>query len=274
MSASITIPASSSIRSSGTASIFATAPTRRANNGSCRLRRSPEETKIAYQTLESWIRFIKRFPDVQFITASEAAKLYRDRARGRRFGADALKGIAKGVGDEISFQRFKGYTLSAAEVFTLLNEYVAERAAGRTPSSLEVKEEPFGPTSVSPEVADGTTTDWSQFSRTAADVADFIRKQHRIPGTVWLGSKPVSPEAYLLALAPVVLDLIDGKTPPQTIELKPTKLAAEAYVSDDDPKKLWGWVIFPAGFRAPMMMQLAKRQAWTLKPAVLDPNPE
>jgi hypothetical protein len=236
--------------------------------------KTPEETKTAYESFETWVRFMKRFPEVQFITASEAAKLYRDRARGRRFGSTDLKAIASAVGDEINFQKYKGYTLSASEVFTLLDEYVAQRAAGRTPDSLEVKDPPFGPTSVSPEVADGTTTDWSQFSRTAVDVADFVRKQHRVPGTVWLGSKPVSPEAYLRALAPVALELMDGKQPPETIEIKPTKLKAEAYVSDDDPKKLWGWVIFPPGFRAPAMMKLAKRQAWTLKPAVLDPHPE
>ena len=41
--------------------------------------KSPEETKTAYESFETWIRFIKRFPDVEFITASEAAKLYRDR---------------------------------------------------------------------------------------------------------------------------------------------------------------------------------------------------
>jgi hypothetical protein len=40
-------------------------------------------------------------------------------------------------------------------------------------------------------------------------------------------------------------------------------------VADDAPH-LWGWIIFPRGFRAPEMMELAKRQAWTLKPALLD----
>jgi hypothetical protein len=36
----------------------------------------------------------------------------------------------------------------------------------------------------------------------------------------------------------------------------------------DDPS-LWTWVIFPPGFRAPEMMELARKQAWTLKPALL-----
>ena len=61
----------------------------------------------------------------------------------------------------------------------------------------------------------------------------------------------------------------DGKDLPAKIEIKPAKLASAEYVSADNPK-LWGWVIFPPNFSAPEMMTLAKRQAWTLKPAILD----
>jgi len=101
------------------------------------------------------------------------------------FGAAEIKAVAAAVGDEIDFQRNKNYTLSASEVFALLNDYVAARAAGRQPDCLSVTDTPFGPTGDSPPVADGgVTTDWSQFGRTAADVADFVRKQHRVPGTV------------------------------------------------------------------------------------------
>ncbi len=111
-------------------------------------------------------------------------------------------------------------------------------------------------------------TDASQFSRTAVDVADFLRKHGRVPTSVWLGSMAVSPEMYLRALAQITIDLLDGKPMPKTIAVKPAKLAAATYVADDAPN-LWGWVIFPRGFRAPAMMELAKRQAWTLKPALL-----
>jgi hypothetical protein len=62
---------------------------------------------------------------------------------------------------------------------------------------------------------------------------------------------------------------VDGKEPPMTIQVRPAHLAAAEYVAADNPR-LWGWVIFPRGFRAPAMMELARRQAWTLKPAVLD----
>ena len=46
--------------------------------------KTEEETKQAFQLFEDYIRFIKRFDDVQFITASEAAKLYRDTQPGPR----------------------------------------------------------------------------------------------------------------------------------------------------------------------------------------------
>jgi hypothetical protein len=232
--------------------------------------KTAEETRSSYRVFEEYVRFIKRFPEVRFITASEAVKLYRDRARDRRFTAAEIKNIAESVGDEVSFQSFKDHALSAGEAFLLLNDYVAARSDGHTPEHLELKASPLGPTGRVPLLSSAVTTDASQFQRTCRDVADYLRKQGRIPGAIWLGSQPVPPEAYLAALARVARGLLDGKAMPETVEIKPAKLAAARYVSDDDPKKLWGWVIFPPNFRAPALMELAKKQAWTLKPALLD----
>jgi hypothetical protein len=227
--------------------------------------KTAEETRSAYRVFEEYIRFIKRFPEVQFITASEAAVLYRDRARDRRFTSAELESITKAIGDEVSFQVHKGYALSASEVFALLNTYIAEAPA----EQLTVKKTPLGPTGRIPLLTAAVTTDASQFRRTCRDVADYLDKHGRIPSAVWLGSRPVPPEAYLAALARIVQLRLEGKDTPETIEIKPAKLAAARYVSDDDPKKLWGWVIFPPNFRAPALMELAKKQAWTLKPALL-----
>ena len=246
--------------------------------------KSPRESQLAFEVFENYVRFMKRFPDVKFITATEAAQLYRDRARGKAFAPPELKAIAAAVSDQVTFQRHGDYTLSASEVFRLLNDYVAEATAGRSPSplpsapggegrvrgvqSITLTSTPYGPSNPVPVLTEPVTTDWSQFTRTAADVADFVRKEKRIPTAVWLGSKPVPPESYLCALAKVVVDLVDGKEPPATIVLRPARLAAADHVAADSPK-LWGWVIFSRGFRAPAMMELAKRQAWTLKPALL-----
>jgi len=232
-----------------------------------------EESQTSYDIFEKYVRFIKRFADVRFITATEAAKLYRDRAQGRKFTPAELKALAADVGEGVTFQNRDDYALSASEVFALLNDYVVLKTAGQDVPGLELKGTPNGPSSPVAPLAEAVTTDDSQLARTAADVASYLKKQGRVPASVWLGSTPVPPESYLRALAEVVPLLAEGKPLPKTIEVKPAKMAAAKYVADDDPK-LWGWIIFPKGFRAPAMMDLAKRQAWTLKPALLDKNAE
>jgi hypothetical protein len=229
--------------------------------------KNEEEKKIAYQVFEDYIHFIKRFPDVQFITATEAAKLYRDKSHERFFRTSDIKALARGVGEKVNFQKLNGCALAPSEVFLLLNQYLTVRKNEEV--AMQFKRTPYGPTGAVTPLSRPVTTDWSQFTRTVVDVNDYVIRNQRIPPSVWLGSVPVPPEAYLSALAAVTMDLIDGKPAPETIEIKPAKLAATAYVADDGPN-LWGWVIFPDGFRAPAMMALAKKQAWTLKPAILD----
>src|SRR5262249_44162918 len=143
------------------------------------------------------------------------------------------------------------------------------KTAGRDITGIELKGTPHGPSNPVTSLTEAVTTDASQFTRTAADVADYLKQQGRVPTSVWLGSVAGPPEAYLRAAAEVVPLLADGKPLPKSIEVKPAKFTVAKYVADDDPK-LWGWIIFPKGFRAPAMMELAKREAWTLKPALLD----
>jgi hypothetical protein len=228
-----------------------------------------KEIALAFEIFETYVRFIQRFPEVRFLTATEALKLYHDKAQGRTFKPAELKAIAAQVGEGVTFQQHGDYALAASEVLLLLNEYVAQRGSGRSPAGITLHGTPYGPSGVGPVLEKSLTTDGNQFQRTAADVADFLRKQGRVPTSVWLGSVRVPPEAYLRALAEVTVGLVDGKPMPATVEIKPARLAAAEHVSKDRPG-LWGWVIFPPGFRAPAMMELARRQAWTLKPAILD----
>ncbi len=229
--------------------------------------KSEAESKTAYETFQAYVTFMKRFPDVQFITASEAAEIYKDRAAGRSFTKAEIKSIASGVGEKINYQTHDDYTLAPSEIFALLNSFLVDRTSGRKAQAMVLKVTPIGPTGTAPAMADSVSTDASQFRRTAADVEDFLAKQGRVPSAVWVGSAAVTPEAYLVTLSHTVLDLIDGKSLPERIELKPCIMATAKCVADDAPN-LWGWVIFPPGFRAPAMMELAKRQAWTIKPAI------
>ena len=229
--------------------------------------KSAEETKVAFEIFEKYVRFMKRFEDVEFINARDAVKIWHDKSSERTFAPADIRKIAGATASEkLIFQESGDYALSVADELVLLNQAFL---AGAKKDPIALKLAPFGPGTAAPELKPGTKTDLSQFRRTAEDVQDVLVKMERVPSAVWLGSTPISPESYLRTLAEMVVLQQDGKDLPATIEIKPAKLASAEYVSADNPK-LWGWVIFPPNFSAPEMMTLAKRQAWTLKPAILD----
>ena len=85
---------------------------------------------------------------------------------------------------------------------------------------------------------------------------------------MWIGSESLSPADYLVTLAQAFGDVITSRKAPAEVVRRTGHFTADRYVADDSPA-LWGWVIFPEGFHAPKIMELARLQAWTLKPAVL-----
>jgi hypothetical protein len=219
---------------------------------------------------------MKRFADVKFVTASRARELYRDVARNHEFTPAELDTLAGKVADraEVNFRYIGESVLAPSETLYLLDAYFLGMFADAAPAAYHLPETPFGPTSSPQPMPNAITTDKSQFVRTAKDVASFIQKQGRVPGTIWLGSVGVTPEAFLKALAKVLVGVKSGHGVPDQIELTPAKLETAKYVAADDPK-LWGWVVFPPAFKsAPAMMDLARRQAWTLKPAILYREPK
>ena len=229
--------------------------------------KSEEEIRVAHETFERYIRYIKSQPRIEFITASQALGLYSDRARGGRFSISEVRSLAEGVGAIITYQQKGDLVVSAGEQLTILNRFAAQALSGTTPEVTPLAAAPDGPTRGAPR--HGTVTvGRSQFERAVHDVEEQLTRHQRVPSAVWLGSVPVSPESYLRSLAGAAILLSERKPLPREVVFRPADLGAADHVQEDSPK-LWGWVIFPTGFSAPEMMQLAKRQAWTLKPALL-----
>jgi len=233
--------------------------------------RPSSETEQAFQDFEQYVRFMKALPGVRFVTATELMKIYDDTAMTRSFRRDDVLAFARSMQREISFQRFDDYAVSAADVFSLLTSTITMFGDRNTlPSDLKILRL-RGPGRAFAAQADGiTSTDysWGAFLQAARDVDAFCRISGRIPDEVWIGSESLSPADYLATLAFTTEDLIVKGRAPVSVERKSGRLSADRYVAEDSPA-LWNWVIFPEGFHAPHIMELARLQAWTLKPAVL-----
>jgi hypothetical protein len=87
--------------------------------------RPAAETETAFGDFEAYIQFIKTQPGVRFVTANEMTHLFEDQAGTHEFVKDDLVGIARKTQQEITFQRFDGYALSAADAFVLLTGAMA-----------------------------------------------------------------------------------------------------------------------------------------------------
>jgi hypothetical protein len=233
--------------------------------------RPAADTEKAFSDFEEYVKFVKAQAGARFVTASELMKLYADRALTRSFSRAEILSLAQAMQKEITFQKQDGFTLSAADAFALLNEtmlaYVEKSAM-----PPDVKLTPlYGPARQFDLSAGRTrpaSLTWPAFAAAARDVAGFARTHQRMPDAVWFGVDSLSPQDYLATLAAVIEELIAMGKKPEQVKVREGKFTADQYVAEDSTR-LWGWVIFPEGFHAPKIMELARLQAWTLKPAML-----
>jgi len=206
------------------------------------LLKSPQQIERDFGYLEGLVTYIKSLPRAQFITASQALEVMPDLAQGHEFSTAELLEIARGITPEVSFQIQGNYALTASEEFELLNTFVTHVIRHATPSPFRLRGTPYGPGLASSGLVNQIEVPWNQFSRTVLDVDNFLSKNGQIPNVVWLGSTPVPPESYLVALAETTRTLLTKRSPPDSVSIPPASLAAAHYVANDS-KKLWEWPI-------------------------------
>ncbi|MBI4891148.1 MAG: hypothetical protein HY821_11030 [Acidobacteria bacterium] len=98
------------------------------------------------------------------------------------------------------------------------------------------------------------------FERAKADAAAFVRKTGRLPDQVWTGAQAISLPDFAATLA--------ADSGAGLVKVRAGRLDIERYIGRD-AQKLYNWVIHPEGFAPESLLEMARLQAWTLKPARL-----
>jgi Polysaccharide deacetylase len=235
--------------------------------------RPAAETEAAFKDFEQYVTFIKEQPGARFVTAAELMKLYADGAQLQNFTRDEIQTIAQSVQKEITFMKMNGFTLSPADSFSLLTEaYLSFLKEEKRPVKLNPV---YGPAHQFDPAAGGdklTTVKRGEFYDSVLQTSQFCRTHGRMPDEIWIGANSVSPQDYLATLGAVIEGWKNANDNLSDIPLRQGKFTADRFVAEDS-QRLWGWVIFPEGFHAPRIIELARLQAWTLKPAILQKRP-
>ena len=238
--------------------------------------RPAEETDQAFERFASYIDHIKALPGVQFITARELPTRYPDRVRSSGATKEDLAEIALRLSAEDSpgFNSVvvDGKSYSPADQFELLVNAVAGTIDGKDVKFPLPAKGLIGPDGEPPAAGKKEVAiDWAAFSMAVRDVRDFMRSQGRVPARVFIGADAVRPADFLVGVGRVWKSFVaEGKLPVgREVWLgKNVEVLTMRSVAKDTPALFGGWIIHKEGFRAPKVMEVARLQAWTLKPAV------
>lgn len=235
--------------------------------------RPAAETEKAFSDFEEYIKFIKAQPGARFVTAAEMMGLYADRAKERSFKREEIFALAKAMRQEITFQKFDSFSLSAADAFALLSEslsaYLEKPEKGELPAAVKLIALD-GPARSYRQPAGSAKPDsftWEAFADAVRKTAAFCRAHNRMPSEIWFGVETLSPQDYLVTLAAVIEEVAASGKKPERVKVLRGNFTTDKYAATDSPK-LWNWPIHPENFQAPKIMELARLQAWTLKPTV------
>jgi hypothetical protein len=225
--------------------------------------KSPQEQEQAFHAFEAFLDYIIARPGVRLVTARQIPTLYPDRMYSHPLTRSDIQTIAKSFRKEVSYVDLGTRIASAGEGLLALCAASAQSSDGSIPDGISL-EFAYGPASSPQRYITEGKFPWSDFQQAAREALEIVRTTGQIPSLAWVNGQPVRPEDLAVTLAAA----LTAESRQGDIALQKGELTARKYVSDDRPG-LWGWVIFPKGFNAPHMMELAKLQAWTIKPAVL-----
>ena len=237
--------------------------------------RTSDEAERAFARFASYIDFMRWTPGVRFVAACDLPTLYPDRLLTRGASAQEVSELArrltsadfKGLDDET----IDGKVFSPAdqfEVLTLAVSRLIERKGGDM--SPIVPERLLGPDSPPPAESKDPAgpIDWPAFRAALLDVRDYLRVNHRVPARVFIGADAVPPADFLIGMAQVQAQHDGSHALPQSVALgRDVQVLTARRVAADEPKLFGGWIIHKENFRAPRILDVARLQAWTLKPA-------
>ncbi len=205
--------------------------------------RTQQDSERCYRILRDYVKFMQSMPAVRFVTAKDLLNIYQ----GPEPPAISERAAAEHLRKHITFLSTPTGDLSAAEVlcqlFGLGTAYVdGPSARGSSTYAAEVIPDDL-------------------YQQASKDFVSFVRTNHRLPAQVYFGSQTLALPDFAATAAAYVLT-------PGPIHVQHGTLECEKYVSSD-PSGSFSWVIHPDGFSAPNLLELARLQTWTLKPARL-----
>ena len=231
--------------------------------------KSRELTEAGFEHFEAFVKWAMSLENVKSTCASQLRELYPDRAKGRTFSREEIGQIARGLSEEITFQRAGDATISASEAFGMLVRFLADTIERDGLPDGIAWNQVMNPTRKPEDAAGERSVTWDAFCEGIISAVRELDASGSVPNAVEVDGADVPPADFLGAVAQVAVGLLDGTSAPTKVEIRPTERVFEQYVDEEAARRAWGGAMLPYEFRGHKLIELAKLGAWTVKPAVL-----
>jgi hypothetical protein len=212
-------------------------------------RRTEADSERCFAIFHAYVAHMKSVPGVRFATAREMLQIY---------------GGPEPLSAKLSANRSRMAAHMAAKQTFLLTEQESLSAADMLLALLGIEPQVVdGPATRMASTLGADTIARAPWERAKAEAVSFIRRNHRLPAEVWIGSGKLSIGDFAATLAAA-----DSGGTSATVSIHRSNLEFENFISSD-AKGSFNWPIHPEGFSAPELLELGRLQGWTLKPARL-----
>lgn len=231
--------------------------------------RPPAISEELIVNFDEFIGYVIKKPEVEITTFGRLYESHREED-GVWIPSSWVIEVARGIQRRLTYQVMGCEVFSPAEIFGMLTWVLMRfKEDERLPAQVPLRRI-LGPVEPPPSPR-GTFEVSTQDLLSACCEADgYIEWVRRMPGIVHLGQKTLGPGVFLEAMARLVTAVVDGPHLPSRIPLE-SKSDYPEIVQEKDFQELryqGTWQIFPEDFKGERLIQMAKLQSWTAKPAI------
>lgn len=230
-----------------------------------------EQRDRGYEQFDALVKYIAGHSEAEFITADDLPRIYPDRAADRVFSAEELRELALNVGSEVYFQRVDDLALSAAEIFGMFTRFLAQSIREGRVAPGAVCRHLDGPAARGGEMLEG----WfdagrDEFAESVLAAERFIAANDRLPDAVPVDGAETITADWFCCAAQAVASLVETGELPEGVATGPAEMRIEDHVDRAAAEGSWrGSMAEGDGFDGSKLLDQARLQAWTLKPAIL-----
>lgn len=235
--------------------------------------RPAEQTEQAFARFARYIDHIKSL-GVRFVTNEELPAIYADRLRTEGLTQSELTQAAKSIADGrcagVDYRMIGGKAISPADLFELLTVAVGGLIDGKQVAFPLPARGILGPDSrPGRDAQSGQTVSWPAMRDATLDVRDYLQVNRRVPPRVFIGADYVSPADFLQGLAAVWCHSVEQEGLPRDGLRLGANLSVltERHVAEV-PVTPFTWSIHKPNLNIAGILEVARLQAWTLKPAI------